>query len=93
MTYGIEIGRLRLDGTGASYVDLVLHYGGTTIRTYTSTAIGLATYFTYFICPAQDIEATIVAAYPSVAIKRINSTITVTVSGGNAAVNVLIFLG
>lgn len=93
MTYGLDLGKLRLDGTGSSYIDFVPHSGGSTIKAYTSEAIGLATYFTYFICPAQNIGSTTVAIYPSVAISRAGSTITVTISGGDATVNVLIFMG
>ena len=78
-----------------SYVDRIPHNGGTSTTIKTSTAFAYAKAVRTFTTPAQNIPSNIVPSYPSVstALDRSNGVLTVTVSGGNVSVNVLIFVG
>lgn len=95
MAYGFDLGRLKSSSVGMSYVDRIAHNGGTSTSTKTSTAFSYAKAVRTFTTPAQNVPSNIVPAYPSVSttLDRSNGVLTVTVSGGNVSVNVLIFVG
>lgn len=94
MAYGFDLGRLKSSSIGVSYVDRIAHNGGTNTRTKQSTAFSYATAVRTFTTPAQNVASNIVPVYPTVTttLDRSNGIITVTVSGGNVSVNVLIFV-
>lgn len=95
MAYGFDLGRLKSSSVGMSYVDRIAHSGGTITRTKTSTAFAYAKAVRTFTTPAQNVPSNIVPSYPAVStsLDRSNGVLTVTVSGGNVSVNVLIFVG
>lgn len=95
MAYGFDLGRLKSSSVGMSYVDRIAHSGETSTSTKTSTAFSYAKAVRTFTTPAQNVPSNIVPAYPTVStsLDRSNGVLTVTVTGGNVSVNVLIFVG
>ena len=95
MAYGFDLGKLKSSSIGMSYVDRIWHTGGTSYSSRSSSAFSYANSVRTFVTPAADNPYTVIASYPSVStsLDRNSGTVSVTVSGGNVAVNVLIFVG
>ncbi|MFN6304339.1 MAG: hypothetical protein ACK42H_19305 [Planctomycetota bacterium] len=94
MTYGFDLGRLKNTSTGMSYVDFFYYTTGTVNKTYDSPAFAFATDVKHFIMPAEDIPADKIPVFPTVStsLSTANKRITLSVTGGNVNVNILVFV-
>lgn len=95
MSYGFDLGRLRSDSIGMSFVDRFVHSGGTTVKAYTSEAYAYATRVEVVMTPGVDIPASTVPVFPTISkqVSRSARTLSVTASGGNITLTLLIFVG
>lgn len=92
MAYGFDLGRLKSASIGASFLDRVLHTGGTTVKSYSSEALGFAKSIQYFVTPGVNVPATTVPSYPSVVANLSGGIASVTISGGNISVYVVLLV-
>jgi hypothetical protein len=95
MSFGFDLGRLRSDSTGLSYVSRFAHSGGNNNVVYTSEAFAFATRAQAILLPQVDVPASVVLQFPTVVVTLNTSLkrIAVSVSGGNVAANILVFVG
>jgi hypothetical protein len=94
MSYGFDLGRLRTDSTGLSYVDRFTYAGGTVTRTYDSPAFEYATGAQAIILPQVETPANVIPQFPTITatLSTTNKRITVTASGGNIGASILVFV-
>jgi hypothetical protein len=94
MSYGFDLGRLRTDSTGLSYVDRFTYTGGTINRVYSSEAFEFATGAQSIILPQSNTAANTIPIFPTIttSLSVANKQITVIASGGNVVSDVLVFV-
>jgi hypothetical protein len=94
MNYGFDLGRLRSNSVGLSFVDRFLYSGGTENKIYESEAFEFATAAEAILLPQVDVPASTIPVYPtvSVALQVANKRIVVMATGGNVVSNILIFV-
>jgi hypothetical protein len=94
MSYGFDFGRLKSSSTGLSYVADFYYTGNYASQSYQSPAFEFATDVRFFIMPAEDVPADRVPVFPTVSanLSTANKTITVTASGGNVSLYILVFV-
>lgn len=94
MSYGFNLGRLRSDSTGMSYVDKFDYSGGTVTKTYTSPAFRFTTDVKAILLPTVNIPASTIPTFPTIStsFSVSDQSITVTASGGNVSSSILVFV-
>lgn len=94
MSFGFDLGYLKSSSTGLSYVNRFGHFNGTTTQTYTSEAFKLASEVAVYVSPAQNIPASTVPSFPTISksLDTVNGTLSITASGGNVSVVILVFV-
>lgn len=94
MSYGFDLGRIKSSSTGASYVDQFAHSGGTTNKSYTSPAFAFATDVKAVVTPGVNVPASTIPSFPTVttSLNTATKTISVSASGGNIQVTILVFV-
>jgi len=94
MSYGFDLGRLKSTSTGLSYVDSFTYSGGGASKTYTSPAFEFATGVRTFVMPSINIGPETIPQFPTVSTSFSNATksLSVSVSGGNISVTILVFV-
>ena len=95
MSFGFDLGRLKSDSIGMSYVDRFVHTGGSTQKVYTSEAYAFATKAEVVLTPGIDIPASTIPEFPAITkvIDQSDKKITITVNGGNVSLTLLVFVG
>ena len=94
MSYGFDLGRLRTDSTGLSYVDQFNYTGGTISQVYQSEAFEFATDAQAILLPQANTPASTIPVFPSISVSLSTTLkqITVTASGGNVVSTILVFV-
>lgn len=92
MSYGFEFGRLRSDSVATSFLDSFDHTSGTTNKTYTDDVYGYATGVVCYVNPAYNVTAQTIPEYPTASGYISGNIVSVTVTGGNVPVKVLVFI-
>jgi hypothetical protein len=94
MSVGYDLGNLKSSSTGLSYIDRFSHTSGTTSRSYSSAAFEVANSVEVFVSPAQNIPASTVPTFPTIStsLNKAGRSVSVTASGGNVSVIILVFV-
>lgn len=94
MSVGYDLGYLKSSSTGLSYIDRFAHSSGTTTKSYSSDAFSLASEVKVFVSPTQNIPASTIPTYPTIStsLNQATKSVSVTASGGNVSVNILVFV-
>lgn len=94
MSVGFDLGSLRSDSTGLSYINQFSHFSGTTNQSYASEAFKLANEVAVYVSPTQNIPASTVPSFPAIStsLNKTSGLVGVTATGGNVSVNILVFI-
>jgi hypothetical protein len=94
MSYGFDLGRLKSDSTGMSYVDKFDYSSGTVNKSYSSPAFEFATDVQAIVMPGVNVPANTIPVFPTVStsFSNANKTISVSASGGNIQSTILVFV-
>lgn len=95
MSYGFDLGNLRSDAIGLSYVGKFTYApGDSTAKDFVSDALAFATDTEVMVAPQVGISASTVPQFPSISatLSTADKRIRVTASGGNVKSTILVFV-